>query len=110
VTQLLCRHALLGLIILQPLWFFWLAPSQVLPPWLATAIMALPLVLALPGVWRARRNALVITGCILLLHFSVAVSETWATPAARLPAIIQIVLVVIYFTALSTLRWGRRSG
>lgn len=108
MNPLACRYALIGLIALQPLWFFWLAPSEVLPPWLATAIMALPLVIALPWAWGGRKKPLVITGCILLLHFSVAVSEAWATPAARLPAIAQVALVAVYFAALSTLRWGRR--
>lgn len=103
-----CRWALVGLIVLQPLWFGWLAPPELVPPWMAITIMSLPLLLALPFVWRASRNSLVVAGCILLVHFCLAVSEAWANPAARVPAIIQVVLIVIYLTAMSSLRFGRR--
>lgn len=103
-----CRYVLPAVIALQPLWFFWLNPPQVMPAWLATAVMTLPLLPALPGVWALKKRSLVIAGCLLLLHFCLAVSEAWASPAARTPAFIQIALVVLYFTGLSALRWGRR--
>ncbi|WP_376692749.1 DUF2069 domain-containing protein [Wenzhouxiangella sp. EGI_FJ10409] len=103
-----CRWTLVGLIVLQPLWFGWLAPPELTPPWLAMTMMGLPLLLALPFVWRLGKTALVVTGCILLVHFCLAVSEAWVNPAARLPAVAQVVLIGIYFTAMSSLRFGRR--
>lgn len=105
-----CRWALVGLILLQPVWFAWLAPPELVPPWMAITIMGLPLLLALPFVWRLRKNALVVAGCVLLVHFCLAVSEAWANPAARVPAVIQVLLIGIYFTAMSSLRFGRRQS
>ncbi|RFF30258.1 DUF2069 domain-containing protein [Wenzhouxiangella sediminis] len=102
-----CRWSLLGLIVLQPLWFGWLAPPELVPAWMAIAIMGLPLLGLLPFVWGLRKNALVVAGCLLLVHFCLAVSEAWANPAARVPAVIQVVLIGIYFTAMSSLRFGR---
>lgn len=103
-----CRWTLLGLIVLQPLWFFWLAPPELVPGWMAVTIMGLPLLAALPFVWRLGKEALVVVGCVLLAHFCLAVSEAWANPAARVPAVAQVVLIVIYFTAMSSIRFGRK--
>ncbi|NEZ04531.1 DUF2069 domain-containing protein [Wenzhouxiangella sp. XN201] len=104
-----CRYTLPAVIALQPLWFFWLSPPEIMPPWLATAVMSLPLLPTLPGVWLLKKRPLVIAGCILLLHFCLAVSEAWVSPAARVPALIQIGLIVLYVTGLSALRWGRQA-
>jgi len=105
-----CRWTLVGLVVLQPAWFVWLAPPELVPPWMAVTVMGLPLLLALPFVWRLRKNALVVVGCILLIHFCLAVSEAWANPVARVPAVIQVVLIGIYYTAMSSLRFGRRKA
>lgn len=102
-----CRWSLVGLIVLQPVWFGWLAPPELMPAWMAIAIMGLPLLIALPFVWRLNKAALVVAGCILLVHFCLAVSEAWVNPAARLPAVIQVVLIGMYFTAISAIRFGR---
>ena len=104
-----CRWSLVGLIVLQPLWFFLLAPPQVIPAWLVVICTTLPLLALLPFVWRLGRDALVIGGCILLIYFCLAVAEAWASPAARLPALVQAVLVTAYMTAMSALRFGRKS-
>lgn len=103
-----CRWSLVGLIVLQPVWFGWLAPPELVPPVMAITVMGLPLLLALPFVWRLKRDALVIVGGVLLIHFCLAVSEAWANPAARVPAVVQVLLIGIYFTAMSSLRFGRR--
>ncbi len=104
----LCRWILLGLIALQPLWFGWLAPPELMPSWLAVVLTSGPLLIALPFVWRLRRRALLLAGCVLLFYFCLAIAEAWVTPAARPAAIIQVLLIVLYFTALSSIRFGRR--
>ncbi|HSH26954.1 MAG TPA: hypothetical protein VK972_04160, partial [Wenzhouxiangella sp.] len=60
--------------------------------------------------WRLKKQALVIAGCVLLVHFCLAVAEAWANPAARLPAVIQALLIGVYFVAMSSLRFGRRQA
>lgn len=99
-----CRWSLLGLVLLQPLWFAWLAPPpQGLPLGFVLALTLLPLLLVLPGVWRLHQRPLVIAGFILMFHFCLAVMEAW-NPAARLPALMQILLISVYFIALPTIR------
>jgi uncharacterized membrane protein len=98
-----CRWSLLGLVLLQPIWFAWLAPVQSLPLGFVLALTLLPLLLVLPGVWRLRQRPLVIAGFILMFHFCLAVMELW-DPAARLPAVVQILLISVYFTGLPAIR------
>ncbi len=105
-----CRWSLLALILLQPIWHAWLAPPAVLPIALLLALLALPLLALLPGVWRLRTRPLVLAGWVLLLHFCIGVMELWANPAARWLALIQVVLVVIYFMALLAVRRQPRAA
>ncbi len=99
-----CRIALVGILLIQPLWFGWINPPTVVPPWLVLAITMVPLLLVLPGTWQLRPRSLVIAGCLLLLYFCLAVMEVWANPAARWPAAAQIVLIAVYFIALLSIR------
>ena len=99
-----CRVAMVGLTILQPLWFAWFNSPQVIAPWLVVMITTLPLALLIPVTWPLRARGLVIGGCVLLLYFCLAVMEAWVTPPARVPALAQIVLIGLYFTALPAVR------
>ncbi len=99
-----CRVAVFGLILLQPLWFGWLTPPEVVPPWFAVTLTTVPLILVAHGVWRLQTRSLVVAGCLLLLYFCLAVMEVWAHPAARIPAAIQIFLIALFFTALPAVR------
>lgn len=106
-----CRLAVLGLIGLQPLWFIWLAPPIHLPAGMLVGVTIVPLLAALPFVWPLGMRALVMTGCLLLLYFSFGIMEAFANPQARGPAIVQIALIVLYFTALPAARKkGSRRG
>lgn len=106
----IARWAWLALIILQLVWFGWLYPPEALGRIPAVVIAALPLLIATYWVWRLSRDALVVGGMILLLHFSFAVAEAWASPATRVIALVQIVLIVIYFLALPGIRRGRKAN
>ncbi len=103
----LCRWSLLGLIIIQFLWFGWIIPMEPSTRVAALAIAATPLVIALPLIWSLKPKPLVITGLVLLLYFSVGISEAFANPAARLPAVFQVAMVLAYFTGLATIRRQR---
>jgi uncharacterized membrane protein len=105
-----CRWSLLGLVVLQPLWWLVLAPPQAVHPGLALSLTLLPLLLVLPGVWQLRNRPLVVAGFILMFHFCLGVMEAWSSPAARWPALIQVLLVTIYFIALPTVRRRRASS
>jgi len=92
--------AVAGLLLLQPLWFAWLAPPTVLPPGIVTTVTATPLAILLIGLWRGGRFESVLTGCVLLIYFCYAVMEAWVGGPAQVPAMIQIALVVVFFSAL----------
>lgn len=102
-----CRIAVLGLIALQPLWFIWLAPPTHLPPTFVLAVTVTPLLIALVYLWPLGIRALVVTGCLLLAYFSFGVMEAFANPSARVPALVQIALTVLYFTAVPAVRRKR---
>lgn len=99
-----CRVAILGLILLQPVWFVAVSPPAYLPLALVLAMTLTPLLVVLPGVWHLKPRTLVIAGCLLLIYFSFAVMESWVHPIARWPALVQIALVALFFTALPAIR------
>jgi len=100
----LCRWSLLGLIAVQIVWFGWMVPMDGSTRLIALALSAGPLIVALPFVWRLTARALVVTGLVLLVYFLVGVSEAWANPAVRAPAVFQVSLILAYFTGLATIR------
>jgi uncharacterized membrane protein len=106
----LCRWSLIGLIIIQFLWFGWMIPMEPSTRLAALAVSALPLLVALPLIWSLKPRPLVVTGLLLLVYFSIGVSEAWANPAARLPAVFQVVMVLAFFTGLATIRRQRSPG
>ena len=105
-----CRWSLLALIALQAVWFGWLYPPSALPPTFVLLVMAGPLLLVFWGVWNNRTRAMVIGGFILLFHFSLAVSEAYASSQTRWLAIFQIVLICVYFTGLLAVRRQKPRG
>ena len=106
----LCRWSLLALIALQLVWFGWLHPPQHFSMAAALALTAGPLIILLPFVWRLQPRPLVVAGLVLLIYFSAGVMEAWANPGVRAPALVQVALVLVYFTALATIRRRRRPG
>ncbi|MBB6087676.1 DUF2069 domain-containing protein [Wenzhouxiangella marina] len=105
-----CRWSLLGLVLLQPLWFAWWSPPSSVPVWLVLGLALLPLLLVLPGSWRLNGRSLVIAGCLLMGYFCIGVMEAWASPAARWPALLQVLLCLLFFTGLATIRRVRASS
>ncbi len=104
IPLICCRYAMAGLVLLQPLWFGWFNRPELMPPWVAVIITMLPLLMVMPGSWRLQPRELVIAGCLLLPYFCLAVMEAWANPPARLPALVQIALIAVFFTALPAVR------
>ncbi|MBS3958705.1 MAG: DUF2069 domain-containing protein [Xanthomonadaceae bacterium] len=76
-ANLLLAFALLAL---QPAWYLWLAVPQVLPPLLATVLMALPILPALVLLLLRRPSAGLWAGIAALFYFSHGVMEAWASP------------------------------
>jgi uncharacterized membrane protein len=88
--------ALLALIVLSIAWEWWLAPLR--PGGSALVLKALPLLLALPGVWRRRLYTLQWASMLILLYFAEGVVRGWSDHglSARL-GWLQAALAVIFF-------------
>lgn len=99
------RGAWLGLLLLQPTWL-WLLPAPLGPgsPLLA-AVACVPLLLPLGGIWRGSLRSMTWGGYLAMLYLLVGVTEAWANPPQRVPALSQVVLVGVYVAAV--LRFSR---
>jgi len=108
IQPIWCRWSYVALVLLQAIWFGWLYPPTFWPKSMVLAIMLVPLLLMLIGVWQLKTRTMVVAGFVLLFYFSYAVSEAYATPNVRAMAIAQIVLITVYFWGLlGTRRAGR---
>jgi uncharacterized membrane protein len=88
--------ALLALIVLSIAWEWWLAPLR--PGGSALVLKAVPLLLALPGVWQRRLYTLQWASMLILLYFAEGIVRGWSDHglSARL-GWLQAALAVIFF-------------
>ena len=84
-----------ALVVLQPLWYLWLAPPSSGTPWLALALTVPPLLVPLLALRAGARRALLCAGILALFYFSHGIVAAWVTPPARLPALLEAALCVI---------------
>ena len=93
--------ALLALIVLSVAWEWWLAPLR--PGGSALVLKAVPLLLALPGVWRHRLYTLQWASMLILLYFAEGVVRGWSDHglSARL-GWLQAALAVFFFACTLT--------
>jgi uncharacterized membrane protein len=88
--------ALLALIVLSVAWEWWLAPLR--PGGSALVLKAVPLLLALPGVWRHRLYTLQWASMLILLYFAEGIVRGWSDRglSARL-GWLETFLAVVFF-------------
>ena len=96
-----------GLILLQPLWYLWLAPPANGQAGLALALTLPPLLLPLVAVRRGPRRMLLWIGIVSLGYFCHGVVAAWSIPSMRMLAIIEVILCVLL---IGTLGWITRSA
>jgi uncharacterized membrane protein len=88
--------ALLALIVLAVSWEWWLAPLR--PGGSALVLKAVPLLLALPGVWRRRLYTLQWASMLILLYFAEGVVRGWSDHGLSAGlGWLQAALAVIFF-------------
>jgi uncharacterized membrane protein len=91
------RYVLLGslaMLALQFLWHGFLLLPERTPGWLLALLFSLPILPALALFAVRRPSAAFWAGVAALLYFSHGVTEAWAVPAARWPALAQAALAV----------------
>jgi uncharacterized membrane protein len=86
------RLLILALFLLQPAWYLWLAPPQVLPPLFVAVLMSLPILPAVLLTLLGRPSAGFWGGLAALLYFSHGVMEAWTTPAVAALAWTEVAL------------------
>jgi uncharacterized membrane protein len=88
--------ALIALIVLSVAWEWWLAPLR--PGGSAMVLKAVPLLLALPGVWRRRLYTLQWASMLILLYFAEGIVRGWSDRglSARL-GWLETALAVVFF-------------
>lgn len=93
------QFAYLGVLVWQLVWLG-LLPEPFGPQnwWLAIAACVIPL-LPLPGILSASHRSMIYGGVIMILYFTAGVMEIWTTSGHRLPAGLQVLLVVTYICA-----------
>lgn len=106
------RGAVLGLLALYAAWSgagLWSPPSR-----LALAGLALPLAVVAVLQLASRPSARFWSGVVALLTFCHGVTEAWADPAARVPALVEVSLSLLVIAGASwdgiVARFGRRRG
>ncbi len=93
--------AILALLVLSVLWHLVLLPPVHVPGWLAASLHAAPLLPAVILLLRRHPAAILVGALAALFLFSHGVMEAWADPAARIPALLEIVLTLTLIFAAS---------
>jgi uncharacterized membrane protein len=97
--------AWVGLVLLQPAWYLWLAPPAKGIPLFALVLTLPPLLLPLLALRNSTRRALLWVGIVALFYFCHGIVAAWVIPAARLPALCEALLCVVLIGALG---WDAR--
>jgi len=106
VSRTLAGGAWLALLVLQPTWHALLpAPYGFGNAWLG-ALLALPLFLPLKGVLAGSLRSMTWAGYLAMLYLVIGLTEAWANPPQRIPALVQVSLVVLFVG--SVLAFSRR--
>lgn len=101
------RGSYLALIALQTVWHALLPTPSGSGSWLLAGAATLPLLLPARGVWRGSLRSITWAGYLVMLYLAIGVTEAWANPGQRLPALLQIILVVVFVA--SVLAYSRRT-
>ena len=87
-----------ALVALQPAWYLWLAPTA--SPKLALAFTLPALLLPVLALRTSARRALLWVGIAALFYFCHGIVAAWVAPAARWPALMEVLLCVVVIGAL----------
>lgn len=90
----------LALILLQPLWHGLLPPAMGNGNWPLAIIATAPLLLPLKGVLAGSLRSMTWAGYLVMLYFIIGVMEAWSNPPQRIPALSQVLLVIVFVASL----------
>ena len=91
--------AYLGTLAWQVIWIGLLPPPTGPRNLWLTVFAILPLLIPIAGLVRKQHRSMIWAGVLLLLYFTAGITEAWTTPPHRWPALVQIILVMVYIFA-----------
>ena len=86
-----------GLLLLLPLWYAWLSPSQ-LPLWLVLGFLVTPLLFPLRGLLQGRPYTYAWSHFISLFYIVHAIAELYSSPQDRYLALLELLLSLAFYT------------
>ncbi len=90
----------LALLLLQPVWHFFLPSPWGSASWILALFATLPLLLPAPGIAKGQYRSMTWGGFLAVLYFIIGVMEAWSNPEQRLAASLQIMLALAYCGSL----------
>ena len=96
-ARLIALVGYFGLLLLLPLWYGLLSPSQ-LPLGLVLAVLLLPLLLPLRGLLQGRPYTYAWASFLSLIYFLHAAVELYSTPQDRYLALLELLLSLAFYT------------
>jgi len=81
---------------LQPLWHALLPRPAGAGNWLLAMLAVVPLLLPLRGLVAGSLRSMTWAGYLVMLYLIIGVTEAWSNPPQRIPALVQVLLVVIF--------------
>lgn len=99
----------LGLWILLPAWYLWLAPAATLPAYFIVFLLA-PLVFPFTGLLRGRTYTYKWSLFVVVLYFVHGVGEAWTWPGERAYGLLEVALSLAWFIGAIAYIRTRRAG
>jgi uncharacterized membrane protein len=90
------RTAYVALIFLQTVWHALLPAPAGAGKWWLALVATLPLLLPLKGLLEKSYRSQTWAGYLVLLYLVIGIMEAWSNPPQRIPALIQVGLVVVF--------------
>ncbi len=90
----------LALLALQPLWHALLPRPMGSGNWILGLAAVAPLLLPLRGLLAGSLRSMTWAGYLVMLYLVIGVMEAWSNPEQRIPALAQVLLVVVFTASL----------
>ena len=91
--------AYFGTLVWQVIWIGLLPPpAGPRNAWLA-AFACLPLLIPIAGLLRQQHRSMIWAGMLLLLYFTIGITEAWTNADHRWPALFQVAMAILYIFA-----------
>jgi len=98
----------LTVLVLQPIWHGLLPPPHGKQSWLLVLFATLPLLFPLRGILAGHIRSMTWGGYVLVFYFVIGVMEAWSNAPQRIPALLQVILSLLYVTSLVLLTRRQR--